>query len=156
MPPTVEHVQTDKRFAELLEALLEYERDVDPDLRHGAEPTLAEVQRNYQSPNAAFLALVDNQVGDVLYRLRWMSRRPCSSGSVQGHRFAAMVSDGRSSKPSSRTRATAGCGASYSIRTGNDCRRRTASTFPSALRRVKQFASVDYRCPTFLERTLSR
>lgn len=62
MSVTIERVQSAEQFRELLEVLLEYERSLDVDLRHGAEPTLSAITERYQAPSGALLAYVDGAV----------------------------------------------------------------------------------------------
>ena len=61
MSTRITHVATNAAFETLLAVLIEYERSLDSDLRHGTEPTLASIRESYQDPNAAFLAFVDDQ-----------------------------------------------------------------------------------------------
>jgi GNAT superfamily N-acetyltransferase len=63
MPAIVERVESPQAFGALHALLVEYERDLAPDLRHGPEPALAQVKQQYVQPNAAFLALFDGTYG---------------------------------------------------------------------------------------------
>lgn len=47
---------TDAEFAALHSLLIEYERSLPIDLRHGAEPALDDLARTYAAQNAGFLA----------------------------------------------------------------------------------------------------
>jgi GNAT superfamily N-acetyltransferase len=67
----VARVETLDAFEMLLAQLLAYERSLDADLRHGREPDLAEVQRAYRDPNAAFLALLDGAPVGCVALTRW-------------------------------------------------------------------------------------
>lgn len=46
-------------FQQLLELLIEYERSLAEQLRHGSEPNISGIQSAYSQPNAAFIALVN-------------------------------------------------------------------------------------------------
>ena len=61
MAAQIERAQTPEAFRALHALLVEYERDLPPDLRHGAEPTLREVEQTYVGKNAGYLA----RFGDV-------------------------------------------------------------------------------------------
>lgn len=57
-------------FRQLRTLLLDYEGDLEPDLRHGAVPPVEGVYRSYEAPNAAFVALQDGDcAGCVVARL---------------------------------------------------------------------------------------
>ncbi len=154
MPATIERVETDKRFRELLAVLLEYERDLDPDLRHGTEPTLPEVQRNYQSPNAAFLAFVDNQVAGCVVALA------LDDSSIVLQRLYA--------RPSFRSRGVGRALVEAVITHARDrgVRRVVLDTDRERLQAAyrlylslgftpcESFWSVEYRCTEYLQRTL--
>ncbi|MBV8374580.1 MAG: GNAT family N-acetyltransferase [Candidatus Eremiobacteraeota bacterium] len=58
MAVTISRVRGEDAFAALQELLVEYERSLPADLRHGSEPDLQFVRRSYAEPNAAFLARV--------------------------------------------------------------------------------------------------
>jgi putative acetyltransferase len=47
-------------FRQLLELLVEYERSLPAQLRHGLEPDISGVSAAYGEPNAGFIALVDD------------------------------------------------------------------------------------------------
>lgn len=51
----VERVESPQAFRELHALLLEYERSLAPDLRHGAKPSLHDVEQTYAGANAAFV-----------------------------------------------------------------------------------------------------
>jgi GNAT superfamily N-acetyltransferase len=53
----------DSEFSALHTLLIEYERSLPIDLRHGAEPTLNDVTRTYVGQNAAFLARFVGEYG---------------------------------------------------------------------------------------------
>lgn len=57
------HVCTDWEFNALFGLLIEYERSLPDDLRHGAEPTLDDVARTYVGRNAGFLARAGDGYG---------------------------------------------------------------------------------------------
>ncbi len=59
MSVTITRVESDADFERFLDVLLEYERSLEPDLRHGTEPTLASIRAAYADPNAALLARID-------------------------------------------------------------------------------------------------
>jgi GNAT superfamily N-acetyltransferase len=60
----VEFVHDRAAFGHLHRLLVEYERALPPDLRHGREPTLQEVERAYGGEEAsAFLARIDGAYG---------------------------------------------------------------------------------------------
>lgn len=66
MTVAIEHVCEAGAFERLLDLLIEYERSLSPELRHGGEPDLDSVLRRYREPNAAFLArLEDESVGCI-------------------------------------------------------------------------------------------
>lgn len=66
----IERVEKPEAFRELLELLVEYERDLPPDLRHGPEPRLEEVESTYIGQSAAFIARFgDRCTGCVAVRL---------------------------------------------------------------------------------------
>jgi ribosomal protein S18 acetylase RimI-like enzyme len=67
----VARVETVDAFESLLGLLLAYERSLPPDLRHGSEPDLAEVQRAYRDPNAAFLARLDGDAVGCVAVTHW-------------------------------------------------------------------------------------
>jgi GNAT superfamily N-acetyltransferase len=46
-------------FEQLLELLIEYERSLPKELRHGPEPDIRSAQASYSEPNAAFIARHD-------------------------------------------------------------------------------------------------
>ncbi len=56
-------VNTDKEYRALHGLLIEYERSLPIDLRHGEEPTLDEVVRRYVGQNPAFLARFGDEYG---------------------------------------------------------------------------------------------
>jgi carbonic anhydrase len=70
MSVTIERVQSSQQFRDLLDVLVEYERSLDLDLRHGAEPTLAVIEEKYGEPNAAFVAYVDGQPAGSVVAVR--------------------------------------------------------------------------------------
>jgi putative acetyltransferase len=55
----VAQVREAPAFRQLLELLVEYERSLPAQLRHGREPDISVVRAAYDDPNAAFIALVD-------------------------------------------------------------------------------------------------
>jgi putative acetyltransferase len=55
----VARVREAAAFRQLLELLVEYERSLPPQLRHGREPDASGVGTAYGEPNAAFIASVD-------------------------------------------------------------------------------------------------
>jgi putative acetyltransferase len=57
--PLVLHVREASAFGRLLELLVEYERSLPEQLRHGPEPDIQSVCLAYGEPNAAFVASVD-------------------------------------------------------------------------------------------------
>lgn len=59
----IERVKTFEAFRALYALLVEYERDLPPELRHGMEPNLEDVERTYTGNNAAFLARLDDGYG---------------------------------------------------------------------------------------------
>jgi GNAT superfamily N-acetyltransferase len=60
--PVVLHVREASAFAQLLELLVEYERSLPEQLRHGPEQEIQSVYVGYGEPNAAFIASVDGSV----------------------------------------------------------------------------------------------
>jgi len=58
--PVVLHVREASAFERLLELLVEYERSLPEELRHGPEPDIQYLRRTYGEPNAAFIACVDD------------------------------------------------------------------------------------------------
>lgn len=56
MSAVIERVKSARAFEALHALLVEYERQLPVDLRHGAEPALQDVERIYVAPNAAYLA----------------------------------------------------------------------------------------------------
>lgn len=63
MGAQIERVESARAFEALHALLVEYERELPPDLRHGAEPALDEVKRSYAAPNAAFVARFGEDYG---------------------------------------------------------------------------------------------
>ncbi len=59
MGTVIVRAQTTAQFERLHELLLEYERSLPPDLRHGAVSDPAVLPKAYGESNAAFLALLD-------------------------------------------------------------------------------------------------
>jgi putative acetyltransferase len=60
-----------EELQQLVGLLTEYERSLEPDLRHGSEPDLEEVRTAYAEPNAAFIAVTENAAaGCVAVRRR--------------------------------------------------------------------------------------
>jgi putative acetyltransferase len=57
--PVVLHVREAPAFGQLLELLVEYERSLPEQLRHGPEPEIQSVRLTYGEPNAAFIASID-------------------------------------------------------------------------------------------------
>jgi putative acetyltransferase len=151
MSVTVTQVRNDEQFVALQELLVEYERSLPVDLRHGLEPDLQSVRRSYIEPNAAFLALVERAVAGCVALVRHDRR----TGSVQ--RLYA--------KPAYRG---AGAGRAL-IQAALDFARRRgyervvldthAQRLPAAYRLYRSlgfadcepYGSVDYACPTFME-----
>ncbi len=56
----VAQVREAPAFRQLLELLVEYERSLPVQLRHGCEPDASVVRTAYGEPNAAFIAIVDD------------------------------------------------------------------------------------------------
>lgn len=56
----VAQVREAPAFRQLLELLVEYERSLPVQLRHGREPDVSAVRTAYGEPNGAFIALVDD------------------------------------------------------------------------------------------------
>lgn len=63
MAALIERVDSHEAFRILHGLLVEYERDLPPDLRHGKEPTLEDTERTYRGGNAAFLARFEDGYG---------------------------------------------------------------------------------------------
>src|ERR1700737_4837180 len=59
MGTAILRTQTAAQFESLHELLIEYERSLPSDLRHGPEPDLQSLPQAYDGSNAAFLALID-------------------------------------------------------------------------------------------------
>ena len=58
---TIAPVRDAASFAQLHDLLVEYERSLPADLRHGSEPDSQSVRRTYAEPNVAFLARIDGE-----------------------------------------------------------------------------------------------
>lgn len=59
----IERAAGPQAFRVLHALLVEYERDLPPDLRHGEEPRLEDAHRAYSGNNAAFLARLGAEYG---------------------------------------------------------------------------------------------
>lgn len=148
---TVTPVRSDAEYQQLLELLLEYERSLPADLRHGLEPTPESARRDYDRPNAAFLAVVDGAaVGCValtgLDESTGVIKRLYVSPAYRKHGGA---------------RALVAAALDFSRAQGH--RRVVLDTDREQLRAAYEFylslgftecepyGSVGYRCPTFME-----
>lgn len=61
MSAVIELVRSPAALRRLHELLVEYERDLPPDMRHGHEPALQEVESRYRGENAGFLARIGKE-----------------------------------------------------------------------------------------------
>lgn len=151
MSVTIARVRDDEAFTQLRELLVEYERSLPPDLRHGVEPELEAVRQAYAEPNAAFLARLRAEgIGCVA-----LIRRDRSTGVIQ--RLYA--------KPEHRRlgagRALVQAAVDYARADG--CERVVLDThaarLPAAYALYRSFGFVDcaayesvsYACPTYME-----
>ncbi len=151
MSVAIARVRTDEAFAKLRELLVEYERSLPPDLRHGVEPELEQVRQTYTEPNAAFLA----HGGDESIGCVGLIRRDRSTGVIQR----------LYTKPEHR-----GLGAGRALVQGaldyaraGECERVVLDThaarLPAAYALYRSlgfvdcvaYESVSYACPTFME-----
>jgi ribosomal protein S18 acetylase RimI-like enzyme len=62
MPLEVRRVQGRRDFQKLYQLLVEYEQSLPPDLRHGLAPDAQSMRSSYDEPNAAFLAMLDEDL----------------------------------------------------------------------------------------------
>jgi putative acetyltransferase len=60
MRTAILRTRTAAQFESFHELLIEYERSLPPDLRHGAEPDVESLPPAYDGSNAAFLALIED------------------------------------------------------------------------------------------------
>ena len=71
MAAQVHRVESEADFQRLRELLIEYEADLAPELRHGCIPQSADLTQTYTGPNAAFLALFEEDaIGCVAVQRR--------------------------------------------------------------------------------------
>jgi GNAT superfamily N-acetyltransferase len=151
MSVLIERVQTPDAFRVLYELLIEYERDLPADLRHGAEPSLEEVGQTYTGQNAAFLASVDDAyAGCVAVRvadpqtavLQRLYVRPAQRGHGAARALTtAAIAFARD----------AGCNR---IVLDTEAERLSAAYklyCSMGFRECAAYGAVDYRCPTFME-----
>jgi GNAT superfamily N-acetyltransferase len=151
MAAIIERVESPQAFAALHALLVEYERDLAPDLRHGFEPTLQEVEQRYVEPNAAFLALFEGTYGGcavVVLRDR--------STAMLRHLFVTPHLRGQGA---ARALTLAAIEYARELR----CMRMVLDTEAQRLRgayelyrslgfvECEPYGEVDYRCPTFME-----
>jgi len=67
----VHRVESEADFQRLHELLIEYEADLAPELRHGCVPQSGDLRQTYAPPNAAFLALLEEDaIGCVAVQKR--------------------------------------------------------------------------------------
>ena len=151
MPVTISRVRGKDAFVALQELLVEYERSLPPDLRHGTEPDLQSVRRSYVEPNVAFLALIECEYAGCVA----LVRRDGATGAVQ--RLYA--------RPAYRGRGAGRALVQAVIETAREhgYDRLVLDTHAQRLRAAyhlyrslgftdcEPFGSVDYACPTYME-----
>jgi GNAT superfamily N-acetyltransferase len=154
MSHAIARVTSAAEFQLLFEVLLEYERSLAEDLRHGAEPTLTSVREKYQEPNAAFLAPLDGDVAGCVAAI------PLDSSTVVLHHLYV--------KPAYRKHGLARALVEAVIHFARDRgfarvvldtdRERLPAAYnlyvSLGFTSCDAYATVDYRHPTFLELVL--
>jgi putative acetyltransferase len=154
MAVTISRVCGEDAFVTLQGLLVEYERSLPPDLRHGTEPDLQSVRRSYAEPNAAFLALVEREHAGCVA----LVQRDRATGAVQ-RLYARPAYRGRGAG-----RALVQAVIEAARERGYD--RLVLDTHAQRLQAAYQlyrslgfadcgpYTSVDYACPTYMELVL--
>lgn len=152
MSVTIARVASSEQYEEFAAALVEYERSLDADLRHGIELTAGGARAAFGPPNAAFLAFVESAVAGCVAAVRLDEK------TVVLQRLYA--------KPTFRNqgvgRALVEAVVSYARTNGFErvVLDTDATRLQAAVRLYESlgftpcepYASVDYRHPTFMER----
>ena len=151
MSIAVKRVENAAEFQTLHELLVEYERDLPADLRHGAEPSLEDVRRRYHADNAGFLAILDADYGGCVAVTLLDART-----AVLQRLYVRAPHRGRGA-----ARALTMAAIGYARERG--CERIVLDTEAERLRAAYElyrsvgfreceaYGAVDYRCPTFME-----
>lgn len=152
MSVTIARVASDDEYEAFAGALVEYERSLDAELRHGIELTVDGVRAAFGPPNAAFLAREDSDVAGCVAAVLLDA--------------ATIVLQRLYAKPAFRNRgvgrALVEAVCSYARNAGFErvVLDTDAARLQAAVRLYESlgftpcepYASVDYRHPTFMER----
>jgi len=150
----IEPVDDAASFAALHRLLVEYERSLPADLRHGSEPDLQSVRRTFVEPNVAFLARVDGRNAGCIGLMHHdastglivrLYTRPSHRGRGAGRALA------EAAIASARER-----GYERVVLDTHAERLAAAYNLYRSLGFVdcEPFGAVDYACPTYMERKL--
>lgn len=152
MMTRVERVRSDEDYEALLATLIEYERSLDPDLRHGIELSMDGVRSAFAAPHATFLARVDNEVAGCVAGIQLDASTVVLQRLYAPPRFRGR-GVGRALVEAVLTFAREN-GRERVVLDTDASRLQAAVRLYEALgfTPCEPYASVDYRHPTFMER----
>lgn len=143
--------ESDADFGQLHDLFVEYEDDLDEDLRHGAVPDAAGLKRTYEEGSAAFLAagkpgsigcVAVKQVDEKTAAIRHLFVKPSARGAGAARALVQAAFD------FARERG-------YSRIVLDTAKERLQAAYHLYLslgfRECTPYTTVDYRCPTFME-----
>jgi len=155
MEARIEPVVTERGFRALHELLVEYERSLPSDLRHGEEPRYEDVRQTYQSPGGAFLATFDGAYAGCV-GVRMLDPKTA----ILQRLYVRAAHRGKGA-------ARALCRAAITLARGSACERIVLDTDATQLRAAAAlyrslgftecapYWPVDYKCATFMELRLT-
>lgn len=154
MAALIERVEGQEAFRIFHALLVEYERDLPPDLRHGEEPALEGAMRTYAGDNAAFLARFEDGCGGCVAVtmldaataiLQRLYVQPSRRGAGAARALAQAAIDFARERGCER----------IVLDTEAERLSAAAALYRSmGFRECGPYGPVDYRCPTFMELVL--